>query len=261
VDGVEEFVFTLTSPYYKNLQLGLVDPMGKLIDLTPLAKLGFVPIGEEIQIPTITYIVPEAVQGFYVLTIASDIPKAELEQLSTSGFPNAIINVINNDNVVINTHYTNYEIKQGNKIGIITTVSETNPGETPMNIKIDYAELEIITPQGEDELLPMSDTFEGLLKFNYALNDGIYGVEFEATEAGSYLVSATLKGTWNLPTTSEIIPFERTSQHTITVSSATIDLTGTASVRVQDADHLLIDIGVTGTGDNLRAYATKCLRF
>jgi len=136
-------------------------------------------------------------------------------------------------------------------------VTQSNPStENPLiDFQINYAELEIITPDGIDESVPMTDTYEGLSKFNYSPGTGVYGAHFTATESGTYLVQATLKGTWSSAQSLSTIPFERTSQHIIQVSAATIELTGSASVRTKDSDHLLIDIAVTGTGDQLRAYA------
>jgi hypothetical protein len=150
---------------------------------------------------------------------------------------------------------TTYEIKKGKEIGIISMVSQTNPTENPINFQINYAELEIITPDGIDESLPMSDTYSGLAKFNYSPETGVYGAHFTASESGTYLVQASLRGTWSSTQSLSPIPFERTSQHIIQVSSSTIELTGFASVRTKDSEHLLIDIEVKGTGDQLRAYA------
>jgi hypothetical protein len=255
VDGVEEFVFSLASPFEKNLQLTLVDPNGKEIDLKPLANVGYIPIGDEVQIPTTTYIVPEVERGVYTLSISSDLPKDYLEKLATSGYPNAVVTVMNNDDVVIHTHLSTYEIKEGNTVGIIAMAVEETPSENPINFNIQSAELGVVTPDGLDEMLPMTATYHGLGKFAYAPNDGVYGAEFTATEAGTYLVQATMKGTWSTSTTDAAIPFERTSQYVIQVSSATIKVTGTSAVRTKDAGHFYIDIGVTGTGNQLRAYA------
>jgi len=102
----------------------------------------------------------------------------------------------------------------------------------------------------------MSDEYEGLAKFNIPPNTGVYGAHFRANEAGTYIVQAVLKGSWTTPTAiSTPVPFERTSQHIIQVSSATVELAGSASARIKDNEHILIDIDVTGTGDQLRAYA------
>jgi len=143
----------------------------------------------------------------------------------------------------------------GNKVGIITTMAEKNPAAEPINFHVQTADLGIITPDGLDEMVPMTDSYEGLAKFNYDPNSGFYGAEFELDEPGTYLVQATIKGTMTSSSTGSAIPFERTSQHIVQASSATIELTGTSAVRTKDADHLYIDIGVTGTGDQLRAYA------
>jgi hypothetical protein len=229
-----------------------VDPAGKVIDLNPLANPGFIPIGEEDEVPVITYIVPETTQGYYKLTISSDLPKNFLRKVSLSGYPNAVITVVNNDDVVIQTHYSSYLIKQGEKIGIISALREENPSENPI---VTTASMEVMTPDGADEDIPMSNVFEGLSKFNYSFNMGVYGAEILAEKAGTYLFQAKLEGYWNSPASVESIPFVRTSQHIITVSAATIQLTGSATISPKDAGHYLVNIGVTGTGDQVRAYA------
>jgi len=176
-------------------------------------------------------------------------------ELATSGYPNAVVSVVNNDNVKIHTHLTTYELKKGNKVGIISTVVNDSPNVNMIDFHITTAELEIFTPDGTDENIPMTDTFEGLSKFNYAPATGVYGAQFETSETGTYLVQASLKGSWT--TLGETVPFERTSQHIIEVSSATIELAANspAKLRTKDSEHYLIDIDITGTGDQLRAYA------
>jgi hypothetical protein len=113
--------------------------------------------------------------------------------------------------------------------------------------------MEVTTPEEQDEDIPMSDTYEGLAKFGYEPNDGYYGAHIQAEEAGTYLVQASIQGWWNTQT-SEKIPFVRSSQYVIQVSSATLELTGSASIKTKDAEHMEIDLAVTGTADQIRAY-------
>jgi hypothetical protein len=254
VDGVGQFLLTFSSPFEKDLQLSMLDPTGKDVNLASLAQTGFIPIGEEDQVPATSYLITEQLAGFYALTITSDLPKEVVKQLATSSKPQAIISVVGEDDVVIQTHLTNWVLKKGQEIGVISTIVDENPSNDPISFHITSAIMDVQTPDGTDEDIQMSDTYEGLAKFGYAPNDGIYGAHIQADEAGTYLVQASIKGWWTTATNQQI-PFERSSQHVIQVSSATLELTGSSSIRTKDADHLLVDIAVTGTADQIRAYA------
>jgi len=196
VDGVGEFVFTFASPYQKDLKLSMVGADGKEVDLDSLATPGFIPIGEEDQVPVITYIIPEELAGFYVLTITSDLPKETLKEIANSGKPQAQITVVSEDDVRIQTHLTNWVLKKGEQIGVITTVIDENPTNDPIDFHITAAVMEVMTPLGEDEQIQMSNTYEGLAKFGYAPNEDFYGAHIEADEEGTYKVQASIQGWW-----------------------------------------------------------------
>jgi len=253
VDGMNEFVFSVSSPVISSLHFALTDPTGKEIDLQSIANEGFIPLGEEISVPTTTYVVAETVRGIYTLTISSDLPADIIKDLANSPYPNVVITAVNNDEYEIATHFSTYIIKQGKEVGIITTMVDES-ASSDINFHITSAVLEAITPQGQHEEIPMSDSFEGLAKFGYAPSTGIFGAQFTAASAGQYIVHAKVDG-WFTDASSTNVPFQRTTQHVIDVSSATIELAGSASVRPLDHQHLAIDIEVSGTGDQLRAYA------
>jgi hypothetical protein len=254
VDGVGEFLLTFSSPFEKDLQLSMTDPTGKDVNLASFAHPGFIPIGEEDKVPATAYLVTEELAGFYKLTITSDLPKGVLKELATSTLPQAIIAVVAEDDVVIQTHLTNWVLKKGQQIGVISTIVDDNPSNDPITFHVTSAVMEVQIPDGTDEDVQMSDTYEGLAKFGYAPNDGFYGAHIQIDEVGTYLIQASIKGWWTTATNQQI-PFVRSTQHIIQVSSATLELTGSASIRTQDAQHLLVDIAVTGTADQIRAYA------
>jgi len=94
-----------------------------------------------------------------------------------------------------------------------------------------------------------------LSKLGIPPHSGVYGAQFMAKYPGEYIVQAKLQGVFVDATSKEEVPFLRTTQHIIQVSSATVEITHNSALRVQDQNHVLIDISTTGAGDQLRAYA------
>jgi len=255
VDSAQQFTFSFASPFAKQLELELIDPSGKVIDITPFLTEDSVPIGDSMMIPTSTYVIQDSVVGYYTLHIkSSSLSQDQLTSLAASSYPNAILIVFNNDNLEIESHMSSYLIKQGQEIGIISTIADVSP-ELMNNIRVTTAFMEIITPSGKDIELPMVDDDPRLAKFGIPPHSGVYGAHMIAEIAGEYVIQAKLEGVVTDSTTNKDIPFLRSTQHVVQVSSATVELTGIANLRPLDKDHVLIDIGTTGEGDQLRAYA------
>jgi len=87
---------------------------------------------------------------------------------------------------------------------------------------------------------------------------GVYGAQITVKEQGDYLFQSKLQGFFTDAATAEVIAFERTTQHLVSVSQATVNLNGNARLRSQTSTRYLIDIGVKDietTQPKLRAFA------
>eukprot|EP01123_Difflugia_compressa_P001421 TRINITY_DN1164_c0_g1_i1.p1 TRINITY_DN1164_c0_g1~~TRINITY_DN1164_c0_g1_i1.p1 ORF type:complete len:551 (-),score=83.31 TRINITY_DN1164_c0_g1_i1:68-1600(-) len=175
--------------------------------------------------------------------------------LESSPYPNAVLNVINNDYVEIESHLSTYLVKVGQPIGIVSTIEDLSPTATTDNIRVTSALMEVITPEGSDLEINMTDNNPILEQLGIPPHSGIYAAQFTSKTAGQYIVQAKLQGLYSDTTLNEDVPFLRSTEHVLDVSSATVSLTGYSQARPIDLEHIAIDIGVTGQGSPLRAYA------
>jgi len=257
VDSPEEFTLSVFSPIENLFNLKLKDPQGTKINLEKFAVKGFFPIGET-PIPETTYRFtnPKVGNWKFKVSIPKSISLENLEEISVSPNPGAII-VWNKSPTKLHSHLQSYSLTLGEKIGILSSITEDSiivPGVRPNALKdvVDEAELEFITPDGQEVDVPMHD--DGL-HFDFEPNDGIYGASITATKVGVYQVSAYMSGT-----KSDGTVFFRSSEHLIPVVTDDIELTDVASGLLKDKDIMNIQINVQANKDMVqnrlfRAYA------
>jgi len=254
VDGPTEFEFSFASPHAQSLSLELVDPTGKPVDLASAATESFWPVGDE-KLPITVYTIKQSQKGVYKLTIKSNMEPAKMKQIvATSTYPNAALMLINNDYVEIHSHLTSYTIKAGQPIGVVSQIIDATTGVSPTNIQVTSANLDILKPDGSELEIPMKDDVDFL---RAPPQSGVFGAQINANEAGDYVFLSKLQGFFQDSTLGETVAFERTTQHFVSVSAATIELDGTARLRPLDSERVNIDIGVTNSDNqpNLRGYA------
>jgi len=254
VDGPKDFVFTLATPHADSLELQMLDPSGHPIDLKSAALQTYWPLGD-VKLPMTAYVIQNSVPGIYKLTMKSTLSKDEITTLSASVNPNAALTLLNNDDVEIRSHLSSYIIKVGAPIGVVSTIVDVQSGALPVGIKISSAVLDIVTPNGVEIEIPMSDNEDFI---GAPPQTGVYGAQIDANVPGDYVFLSKLQGTFQDATLEKDIAFERTSQYLVKVSPATVELDGTARLRKipADAKRVNIDLGVKG-GDNqpqLRGY-------
>jgi len=254
VEGTD-FAFTYASPSEKDVELQLVDPNGKVVDLKPIAQKSFWPLGDSVQFPMTVYVINDGIEGLYKLNILQGgLTDNDVQQLGQSINPNAIVILRNNDNVIMRTHLTTYLLRVGEPIGLVSTVIDKNIGLTPSDITVTLAEMEVITPDGQDIDIPMTDN----AAFLSDPQPGVYAAQMTAKKAGQYTVHAKLQGHFQDATLDKEIVFERTTQHVIHVSSATLEIAGTAKLAKLDSTRVNLNIDLTNIETqqpNLRGYA------
>jgi hypothetical protein len=235
VDGPSAFIFTFASPLFDKLTLKLLDPTGKDIDLSSIRQDGNVPIGTTTLVPVSTYNVSNSIRGYYTLSVhLNGLTKEEADRVSDSPFPNAILTVLNNDFLEIQSHLPTYLIDVGDTIGVVSTLVNLQPGANQDDIHVTRAQMGVITPDGEDIEVDMLS----------AAGDDSYGAIITATVPGDYLIQARLEGWISGSSGSAAVPFVRTTEHVVGVSAAAIALLGTGSLRSDDPTHAWVDLDI-----------------
>jgi len=134
-----------------------------------------------------------------------------------------------------------------------TNLHPFNGVEFPANLgsTIQLAEMEIMLPDGEEEVVAMHD--DG--KYGDLVpNDGIYTATLPATLPGQYRARSQIWG-FHVDQT----PFYRTADHVFTVINTQIQLTGLAvSSNDQNSDQMEIDVfvsNINSIGTEVKAYS------
>jgi len=254
VDGPAEFYFTFASPYAKYLTLSMVDPKGNPVDLAKAEIKSSFPIGVGNTIPTSGFFILNSDKGSYVLTIeGKDLPEHEVKKIQENKFPDAIISLINNDNLVIESFLNTYVISSGRSLGVNAKIVSADQTLAPQFVTVSSASLNVETPSGKDVVVPMNDKgVEG----DVMAGDGVYAGQLLLTTPGQYVVKPVIVGSYEGAGAEVSTDFVRSTQHLVTVSSVSLELTGKANLVPKDEERMLINIGVSEINpkDGLRAY-------
>jgi len=244
VDGDGEFIFTYTSAYIEKSHLTMFDPLGNKLDLDKAEVKDHYPLGVGKMIPINAYTILKSVKGFYELHIRIvGLTAEEIKRIESRLAPDALVTVFNNDNIVIESHLTTMEISAGKKVGVSAKMARSSLDGTKERISVSSAKLSMLTPDGQDLIVPMNDNgVDGDL----LANDGIFGAEFTIEAAGEYSMMPTLRGFIDPSLIDDpITEFVRSSQHLVAVSPAVVTITGRATAALQSATRTNIKIAVT----------------
>lgn len=211
VDSTEEFRLSLLSPVSLNIQL--IDPNGKQIDVSENYVKGEFPIGLH-HAPEITYIVSNPKAGIWKLLLTkSNFFDGQSQTSSSFASTQGIVILWNKSPVKAFSHLSSYSLKLNDDIGLITSTTEETliQGVRPTALRDTIADamMEVILPDGNEIDVQMHD--DGLHN-DLEASDGIYGALLKANETGIYRATAFVKGVDKLGNS-----FFRSTQHVIPV--------------------------------------------
>lgn len=255
-DGVDEFVLSFASPVSNTTRVELLRegnpvPPNQLKVVQGKYEVGD---GADEVLSITTYLVTGCKRAtYYTFNVYKDEEKfseSRFEKLLKDPRPDGVLSFVNNDGIKIHTHMQSYLLKVGSKVGLNSFIHDDNNLLTMESIHIDHANMEVIFPDGTVEDFQMKDDgLSGDLKSN----DGVFGAYFQAKAPGNYIMAASVDGTFS----NEKVPFQRSTQHIIAVSSATLEVKGTASMKQIDSHRVGINVDLVNTKNQpkIRAYA------
>eukprot|EP01117_Protostelium_nocturnum_P003547 TRINITY_DN1465_c0_g1_i4.p1 TRINITY_DN1465_c0_g1~~TRINITY_DN1465_c0_g1_i4.p1 ORF type:complete len:674 (-),score=241.61 TRINITY_DN1465_c0_g1_i4:166-2187(-) len=259
VDSVSNFTFAVVSKHVELLQLSLLDPSGKKVDISQIGIKDEFPIGE-FRVPTLVYQFENPTIGSWELKVS--IQKASVESslfdsIAAESDPNVAVILYNVQGVEIFTHLSSYYTHIGNEIGLIaTTIDKDLNGRSGNRLGSNSltAVMDVTLPDGKNLQVMMNDEGRGL---DRTAGDGIFAGSVSASENGSYKLKAEIRGA-----NTQGNEFVRTSQHLVNVVQQSLQLNGKAFSQVDsnDKQRMQVQLGVTLLGEPkteklYRAYA------
>jgi len=218
-----------------------------------------IPVSDDYhELPVTVYIVENAPLGEYTFNVYkdADLDEVILAQTLDNPRPDAILTFLIDDKLEIRSHLQSYLLRVGEEIGVVATMqAKAGSGYDTSLMGVATGTLEVTLPDGTNIDLPMHD--DGVNGGDLTANDMVFSAKMKATLPGVYILESILNGEVNIADDSSADAFERTAQHLVAVSAATIDLASTATMKTIDAKRVEIDIAVTGaeaTQPTLRAY-------
>jgi len=280
VDSTEELSAAIFSPHLANLKIFLQPPGESdytlLVDemFTGEGTLGVKSSGpfslDGAVADSTTYTFFEPIPGQWNVKIVSDTPLPIIKSQayayrfassSQTTQPQAYVLISNKSPYKLESHLNSYVLEQGQQVGVVVQISNNPnfPDEdaqiTPFSLAAESnvvvkAVLDIVTPTGEELIVPMHD--DGLHADALA-NDGIYGATIQAAQSGEYLARAEITG--RIPSTGAL--FYRTTQHLLSVAPIEAVLNNKAVASVDTTTKMAtFSIGVTvSENKEVRAYA------
>lgn len=238
IDTTRSFQFTFFSPYFDELTLALFDPSGNEVTLSPMTDV--YPIGSDglNDVACTNYIVDSPKVGTYSLYITNNNQRKAVWTQPPETYlppslpdmgdqPDAYIIFDSGSDTAVVSYLSSYDLQLGQEIGLIayafqeSRMNNRSRFEMPEVWKeaIDDAVMQVQYPDGTQIRVDMAD--DGLHGDGEA-NDGIYGANISATEAGNYVAQAVLWGKDNRK------GFVRTTTQLIPVTQNKLSLTGSA---------------------------------
>src|SRR5689334_9542386 len=87
--------------------------------------------------------------------------------------------------ISIESYLSSYEIAVGKTLGVNAKIVADNSAAQPLSVSVSAASLNVMTPSGNDIVIPMND--EGR-DGDLQANDGIYGGSLQINTPGQYVV-------------------------------------------------------------------------
>jgi len=195
-----------------------------------------------VGVPVDTYLINDIQEvGFYHLKIESAhfLSADARNKIVSSEQPNAIIMILNEDNVEIETSVTNYLLKIGNKVGLNAQIKIDGIRATN-NVVISKADMKVENPDGKEFDIPMKD--DGM-NGDAVANDHIFTAETICSQVGEYHFYAVLNG-YILDDKGDRKPFLKTTEHTFYVAGPSVSLSGSASLSAIPNDNQRVNINI-----------------
>lgn len=253
-----KFVLSFASPV-TGLRIELLNPQGQEAQAKVEKQMFRVDDDTHDQIPVTVYIVDDASVGQYKLNVyhSSEVEANLLQSTLDNPRPDAVLTFIVDDNLVIHSHLQSYLLKVGQDIGLVASVKASATSNLDASLMgINKAVMEVILPDGSSVDMPMHD--DGFNGGDLTAGDLSFSASMQANLPGVYILESILDGDLNVLDQSTSDAFERSAQHVIVVSAATVDIAGTAFMKPLNSGRVQIEIGVTNgeqTQPTLRAYA------
>jgi len=200
-----------------------------------------------------SYIWPEPESGFWNFQVKSDV-----EIPHPADQPEVYFLIDNESPIKVATHLNTYDLQIGEEVGLVTRVFDVPAGVedpiaelAPLQGVVISAEMDVIMPDGKEVIVQMNDNG---VSGDLQADDGVYAAVLEATEAGTYVATCTIKGR-----TPDGKDFIRNTLESFSVISPDFTLTGLATAEYPADREVLqfyIDVdSLSKTDGKVKAYA------
>lgn len=256
VEGAVAFVLSFASPV-ANIRMELLGPNGAPV--TARVEKQVQPVNDDSRddVPVTVYIVEENLAaGTYTFNVyrTSEMDTVQLQSVLENPRPDAVLTFLVDDKIVIASHMQSYLLKTGQDIGLVARAKSLS-AELDVQMSVVKAIMEVTLPDGTTLDVAMHDN--GVDGGDLVAGDGEFSASIRASVPGDYILESILGGQRNINDASTDDAFERTAQHVVKVSSATIEVAGKALMQTLDSERVNILIAVNGGGGQqpaLRAY-------
>jgi len=251
------FAVSFASPV-SGLKLELLNPSGSPAQARVEEGTFRVDDDDKDRIPMIVYIVTDAAIGSYTLNVhrTATVSETVLNQVMNNPRADAVISFFVDDNIEIHSHLQSYLLKVGSEVGLVAmAIPSPTADASYAQAAASRGTMEVTFPDGTSIDIPMHD--DGLTGGDLTAGDMQYSASIKVTQPGVYILESILDGQIAMDSDATD-SFERTAQHIVSVSSATVDLSHTAYMQPLSGNRAEIFIGLVN-GDQqqptLRAYA------
>eukprot|EP01127_Copromyxa_protea_P000002 TRINITY_DN0_c1_g1_i1.p1 TRINITY_DN0_c1_g1~~TRINITY_DN0_c1_g1_i1.p1 ORF type:complete len:659 (+),score=192.57 TRINITY_DN0_c1_g1_i1:13-1989(+) len=258
VESATKFVLSFASPV-EGLTLELLTPAGKPANAR-IEKQSFrIDDDAKDNIPVTAFVVEDALVGVYTFTISTNaqVDKDLLTSVVNNPRPDAILTFIVDDNLTIRSHLQSFHLKVGQEVGVVATITPSATSGYDANLLgVSSAVMEVILPDGTSVDLTMHD--DGLTGGDMVANDKSFSANMKVTQPGVYILGSVLDGELDMTDETTTDAFQRSSQHVVVVSGATVEIGSKAILSPMSDSRSLINIAVTNVETEqppLRAYA------
>jgi hypothetical protein len=184
--------------------------------------------------------VPKPQIGVYRLRVTALATSELLAATLDASKPFAALLVYNESPVSIVTHLASYDLDVGKPVGLVTRAVDARSlaaaranATLPRALRsaVTHAEMIVIAPDGSERELTMHD--DGLHN-DLAAHDGVFGATFTPSSSGGFVLRAQISGA------NAGRAFQRSTQHYVRVARVDAELSGTATLGMQQQQSRLV---------------------